>query len=46
MALGLGGDIAIGDNLVGTIDLAEALSAAGATTKGTVSLAAQFTVRF
>ena len=46
MALGLGGDIAIGDNLVGTIDLAKALSDAGVTTKGTVSLAVQFTARF
>ena len=45
-SIGIGGEIAIGKNVVGTIDLAQTLQAAGATAANAPSVAFQLTARF
>ncbi len=45
-SVGFGGEIGIGKDIVGTIDFAQALRAAGATAANTPSVALQMTVRF
>ena len=45
-AIGIGGEFGMGEELVGTLDLANALTAAGATSSGDFSIAFQLTARF
>ncbi len=46
VAVGVGGEFGIGEDLVGTLDLADALTDAGATKSGDFSIAFQMTARF